>query len=79
MQIVSLKMAEPQTNVLGINKNAMANCLIRCGYQLANVRNMTQMPVYEKKAKRSAIGKYVVKLSSPNIEANTFTICDEGS
>ena len=45
MANLNANMAEPQMNVLGMNKKARANGLTRPGYMLAKVRYMAQIPV----------------------------------
>jgi hypothetical protein len=57
MQIVSLKIPEPQTKTLGINKIAIATGLVRWGYNEAKVLNKAQIPVKEIKANITAVGR----------------------
>jgi len=57
MQIVSLKIPEPHTKTLGINKIAIAMGLVRCGYSEAKVRNKAHIPVKEIKPKITAVGR----------------------
>jgi hypothetical protein len=55
--MVSLKIPEPHTNTLGINKIAMAMLRINEGYKDVKVLNKAQTPLNEIKAKRTAVGK----------------------
>ena len=56
-QMVSLKMPEPQTKTLGINKIEIAIGWISFGYNDAKVLKRAQMPLNDIKANIMAVGK----------------------
>jgi hypothetical protein len=76
---VSLKIPEPHTNTLGINKMAMAMGRVRFGYNEAKALNNDQIPVKEMKANSTEVGKYVFKVRILRKAVMDTTVYEAGS